>query len=286
MIEAVAAHDALAAKVAEAAGFDAILVGGGLTANFQFGLPDIGVVATSELIAVGDRIARATSLPVLIDIDNGGPSPAHVARAIHLAERSEVAGVMIEDVDSTQTKLVRARPEGGWDFTANRLYPTDVAVERIRSASGERVSAEDLIVIARTDALHIGTHDDTTSAIERARRFVDAGADVVLIAGATPPLLTPELIASVGGPLMYAQAEHISHEERAQLEGSGCKVLFHWLIPFVAAFSAYRDALYGLRDGRMTPYAERPWELNSELLQMLRVDRWVDLVGRAAAADE
>ena len=277
MLEAVAAHDAISAKIAEAAGFDAILIGGGLTANFQFGLPDIGVITIPELVAAGDRVARATTLPVLIDIDNGGPSLAHVARAVHLAERSEVAGVMIEDVDSTQTKLIRLRSTGGWDFSANHLYPEDVAVERVRTVVGERESAGDLLVIARTDAMHVGAEAGASAALERARRFIEVGADLVLIAGATPTLLTSEVVASLGGPLMYAQAEHLPLEERRLLEDAGCKVLFHWLVPFVAVFSAYRDALDGIRNCTMTPYADRPWDLNSEFLEMLGADRWAEL---------
>jgi len=269
LLQAVAAHDAVSAKIAESVGFDAIVVGGGLTAGFQFGLPDTGVITGAELAAVGDRIARATSLPVLIDIDDGGPALAHVGRAVDLAARSEVAGVMIEDVDSTHTKVIRPRSGGGWDFSANRLHPIEGAVDRISAAVERRGTSDDLLVIARTDALHVGTSSGVEPALERARRFLNAGADLVLIAGATPALLTADVVASLGGPLMYAQAEHISAHDRAQLETAGCKIIFHWLIPFIAVFAAYREAVHGLHDGRTTQYADQPWDINRDVLALL-----------------
>ena len=65
------AHDALSARMIEAAGFKAYGVGGSALSAMQLALPDAGLQSYGEYRDAVGRILEATSLPVMIDGENG-----------------------------------------------------------------------------------------------------------------------------------------------------------------------------------------------------------------------
>ena len=286
MIDAVAAYDGLTARIAEQVGFEAIIVGGGLTSNFVFGLPDIGIVSTAEIIGAADRVAGATSLPVIVDVDDGGHSPAQVRRTIELAARSQVAGVMVEDTDSTMSKHLWSDDAGGWDFADDRLYPIDVAIDRLLIALEARPSAADLLVLARTDMWHQTGPDAHAEAFARVRAYADLGADFVFVPGMPGAELNEGVVASIGAPLLHAEDAGVSGAERARLATAGVRMLFHWLMPFLAVFDGYRSALQALRDDVVAPTDRSPTEINNELLRAVDLPGWSQFTERRATSSD
>ena len=103
-VEIVCAYDCMTSRLAERTGFDGVLIGAGATANHLHDLPDVGLVSLAEALENVRRIAAAVSIPVIADVDDGGPTPIHIRRTVEMAERAGAAGIMIEDVDSSQPK--------------------------------------------------------------------------------------------------------------------------------------------------------------------------------------
>src|SRR5690625_529350 len=90
------AHDAMAALVAKNAGFTALYLSGGAYTASK-GLPDLGIVTSTEVADRARDLVRATNLPVLVDIDTGFGGVLNVARTAREMIEANVAAVQIED---------------------------------------------------------------------------------------------------------------------------------------------------------------------------------------------
>jgi methylisocitrate lyase len=159
------AFSPLVAKLVADLGFDGVYVSGAALAA-DLGLPDIGLTTLTEVAGRGAQIAGATDLPVLIDADTGFGEPLNVARTISALERTGVAGCHIED---------QVNPKRCGHLDHKQVVSTDAMVRRIRAAVSARTDP-DFVICARTDARAVEGLD---AAIERAKAYVDAGADLV-----------------------------------------------------------------------------------------------------------
>ncbi len=161
-------HDALSARLAEAAGCEALAAGGyGATASL-LGAPDIAQLGLKEMADYYDRLCEATSLPVLADGDTGHGGPAHVVRLVRAFERAGVAALFIED---------QVAPKRCGHMEGKRVIPVADMVAKIKAALDARVDA-DLIIMARTDARAI---EGLEAAIERGQIYREAGADLIFV---------------------------------------------------------------------------------------------------------
>lgn len=159
------AFSPLVAKAVEDAGFDgAYLSGGALAADL--GMPDVGLTTLGEVADRARRIATATSLPVIVDADTGFGEALNAARTVQELECAGVAGCHLEDQEN---------PKRCGHLDRKRLVEPDVMERKIRAAAQARRD-EDFVLIARTDARAVEGLD---AAIERARAYVAAGADMV-----------------------------------------------------------------------------------------------------------
>lgn len=155
------------ARLVERQGFDACYATGAGISNFSYGIPDIGLLGRQEMADEVFRIADATSLPVFADMDNGYGSPISVMRAMYDYERGGVAAVQLED---------QTLPKRCGHFAGKSIVPTDEMVAKVRAAVAARTG--DTVVVARTDAI---AAEGLDGAIERARAYLRAGADVLFI---------------------------------------------------------------------------------------------------------
>jgi methylisocitrate lyase len=159
------AFNALTAKLIEEIGFDGVYVSGAVVAA-GLGLPDIGLTSVSEVARQAGELAQITNLPVLVDADTGFGEPMNVARTIRQLEDVGVAGCHIED---------QVMPKRCGHLDGKTVVSTDEMVRRIRAAYAGRRDAN-FVICARTDARAIEGLD---AAIERAKAYVDAGADMI-----------------------------------------------------------------------------------------------------------
>jgi len=160
------AYNALTARQAEGAGFEAVYVSGAGLANATAGVPDIGLLSRDQVALLAGWIAAAVSVPVLADADTGFGGSADVARTVRAFETAGIAGLHIED---------QVFPKRCGHLAGKEIIPAAEMVKKIRAATKARRDT-DFVIVARTDARAVEGFD---SAVERARRYLDAGADAI-----------------------------------------------------------------------------------------------------------
>jgi methylisocitrate lyase len=159
------AFNPLSAKLIQEKGFDGVYVSGAVLAA-DLGLPDIGLTTLTEVAGRSQQIARMTDLPSLVDADTGFGEPLNLARTVQTLEDAGVAGIHIED---------QVNPKRCGHLDGKAVVDEGTAVKRIASAVDARRD-ENLLIMARTDIRGV---EDLPSAIDRAKRLVDAGADAI-----------------------------------------------------------------------------------------------------------
>jgi phosphoenolpyruvate phosphomutase len=171
-VVAVGAHDAMSARLIEGFGFDAVWVSGFGVSAMAYGLPDLNVITMTETLEATRRIAGVTSLPVVVDCDNGYGGFSNVVRTIVEFDRAGVAAVCIED------NLFPKRNSLYQGQSQRELIKPSEQARRLRAAK-EAQESESFVLIARVEALIAGHGVD--AAVDRAVAYAEAGADAVLI---------------------------------------------------------------------------------------------------------
>ena len=162
------AANALAARIIEDLGFEAVyLTGAGVTNTF-WGLPDLGFISLTEIAQHTTTIREAVNIPVLVDAETGFGNALNVRHCVRLLERAGANAIQIED---------QAMPKRCGHFSDKSVISAEEMAGKIKAAVDVRSSA-DLLIIARTDAIAV---DGFEPAIERAQRYIEAGADVTFV---------------------------------------------------------------------------------------------------------
>ncbi|MBH1938860.1 methylisocitrate lyase [Streptomyces sp. AV19] len=155
----------LSARMVQETGFDAVYLSGAVL-SADLGLPDIGLTTAGELADRARQIARVTGLPLLVDADTGFGEPMNAARTVQLLEDAGAAGLHLED---------QVNPKRCGHLDGKAVVPREEMARRIRAAADARRDP-DLLLMARTDARG---PEGLAAAIDRAKAYVDAGADAV-----------------------------------------------------------------------------------------------------------
>src|SRR4029077_14621627 len=90
IVLAAGAHDALSAKLAEQAGFDAIWASGFGISAVQ-AVPDAHILTLTETLDAGRPLVDAVGIPVIADCDNGYGNAINVMRIVGEFERAGAA---------------------------------------------------------------------------------------------------------------------------------------------------------------------------------------------------
>jgi 2-methylisocitrate lyase-like PEP mutase family enzyme len=160
-------YDGLTAAIATDAGFEALYLSGAAVAYTRLGRPDIGLSTASEMADTMALIADRTNLPVIMDADTGFGNALNARRTILTYERAGAAAVQIED---------QTYPKRCGHLSDKSLISAVEMVGKIAAMADAR--RQDTLIIARTDAIAVEGID---AAIDRAGRYIDAGADVLFI---------------------------------------------------------------------------------------------------------
>ncbi|GAC80668.1 methylisocitrate lyase [Gordonia malaquae] len=187
------AFSPLVAKIVAEAGFEGVYVSGAAL-SADLGLPDIGLTTLSEVAERGSAIARSTELPTLIDADTGFGEPMSAARTVSVLEDAGLAGCHLED---------QVNPKRCGHLDGKEVVPADEMIRRIAAAVGARRDPN-FIVCARTDARGVEGLD---AAIERAKAYVDAGADLIFTEALADASEFAAFRAAVDAPLLANMTE-------------------------------------------------------------------------------
>ncbi|KGM47853.1 isocitrate lyase/PEP mutase family protein [Pseudooceanicola atlanticus] len=161
-------YDALTAASAEAAGFEAVYLSGAAVAYTRLGQPDIGLSTMTEMAETLSLISDRINLPIVIDADTGFGNALNAGRTMQVYEKAGASALQVED---------QTFPKRCGHLKDKSLISAQEMASKIAIMADTRKSDETLI-IARTDALAVEGYD---AAIERAERYVEAGADMLFI---------------------------------------------------------------------------------------------------------
>jgi methylisocitrate lyase len=148
----------------ERAGFDAVYISGAGMANATAGVPDIGLLTSTEVAQLAGYVANAVTIPAIVDADTGFGGAENVARTIRQLEQAGLAGCHIEDQEF---------PKRCGHLAGKEVVDVDEMAGKIKAAVGARRD-QDFLIIARTDARAV---EDFDSTVKRAQSYVEAGAD-------------------------------------------------------------------------------------------------------------
>ena len=162
------AANALAARVIEDLGFEAVYLTGAGLSNTFFGIPDLGFINLTDVVQHTLAIRQAVKLPIIVDADTGFGSALNVHHTVRALEQAGANGIQLED---------QVMPKKCGHFAGKEVVPRAEAVEHIRAAVEARRDP-DFQIIARTDARAVLGLDE---ALARAVAFIEAGADVTFV---------------------------------------------------------------------------------------------------------
>jgi 2-methylisocitrate lyase-like PEP mutase family enzyme len=257
------AFDALTGRLLERAGFEALYRGGYAASAAAFGLPDLGITSSTEMVEHARRLCSAVSLPVIADADTGYGEVAQVIRTVHELERAGVAGIQLED----QVFPKRCGHMDGKDVIAPELHE-----QKLRAALDAR--SHETLIVARTDAIAVHGLED---AIARARRYADAGADVIFIdAPRSQDELSAIGSAGIGKPLLVNVSEYGRTPDLGAVafERLGFSIALYPTSTLFAASQSTKDLAAALRaDGSTRSVVPRMMPFD-ELNETLGKDEW------------
>lgn len=229
------------AKLAEAAGFKALYLGGGSTGYLK--CVTEANLNLSEMCHAALDIKTVSSLPLILDGACGWGDPMHMHRTIGMTESAGFEAIEIED----QILPKRAHHHIGIEH----IVPTELMVEKIKEAVAARRS-KDLLVIARTNATRMHGLDE---ALRRGEAFRKAGADVLLVLAKTPDQVAT-IGEKLGGPLMLLGSGDVRAATKlslADLRKLGYVLVTDASTPLMAMHKALRECYAAMARGEADP---------------------------------
>ena len=266
IIVAPGAYDGISARLIERQGFKAVYMTGAGTAASALGQPDSGLTTLTEMTTHAAHISGCVALPVIADADTGYGNALNVIRTVREYERAGVAAIHLED---------QVSPKKCGHIAGKAVIPAKEFAEKIRAASENRTDP-DFVIIARTDARAVNGLDD---AIERARMYREAGADVIFVEAPTTREEVERIAREVKAPLLSNQVPggRTPALTVSELEKLGYKIVIFPTVGFMAATLAIEKALEDLKRTGTDWHEGEPVLSPLEIFQRVGIDAWLDL---------
>jgi 2,3-dimethylmalate lyase len=256
---AVGCYDALTAKMIEQANLPIAYISGASVSMALLGKPDLGLASYGEIFQQVQRIAQATTIPIILDADTGYGNYQNARRAFAEYEQIGIAGIQIED---------QIFPKRCGHLQGTQVVETEEMLTKIRAVLDVRQNP-DTVLIARTDARQsLGLAE----AIKRANFYAEAGADVIFVEGihgieeceiVAKEVITP-LIVNTGGRGLTPKLG------LEKFEKIGYKIVLHPGVMQRAATFAMREMLADLKENG---------NLTTSKNGQMDFDEWFELVG-------
>ncbi|MCF3642063.1 isocitrate lyase/PEP mutase family protein [Rhizobium sp. TRM95111] len=236
LVAAPGAPDAFTARLVALAGFPAVYMTGFGATAMRLGQPDIGLLTLSEMAEQARNTVRAVDLPVIADADTGYGGISNIKRTVEEYIQAGVAALHLED---------QVAPKRCGQLSGIRLMEPAESALRLKAAIEAR-GAHPLVVIGRTDALPaIGAE----AAINRAKRYQDAGVDLVFVDGIKTIAEVETIARALDGPKVVSivdgnEASALTH---SNLQDMGFSIVLYAVTTLFAAARAAADALAHLK---------------------------------------
>jgi len=248
-------YDALTASLAIGSGFEAVYLSGAALAYTRLGAPDIGLVSMAEVAETLSLVRERIEAPIVVDGDTGYGNALNVARAVRAFEQAGASAIQLED---------QTFPKRCGHLSDKTLISATEMAGKLRAAVDARRS-EKTLIIARTDAV---AGEGFEMAIERARLYADAGADVLFVEAPRTREQLGALKSALGDrlPLMANMVEggHTPILSAQELERLGFRLV---IFPggIVRAIARTAQAFYEVlaRDGVTDAFRDRMFDFEA-----------------------
>ena len=253
--------NAAVARLVERAGFDAVYISGAGMANATAGVPDIGLLSMTEVVRLAGYIANAVKIPAIVDADTGFGGAENVARTIRELEKADLAGCHIEDQEF---------PKRCGHLAGKSLVDIDEMAERIKAAVRARRD-QDFFIIARTDARAV---EDFGRTVERARSYVEAGADGIFPEALQSSEEFKAFAREVKAPLLANMTEFGNSPLLSfqQLSDFGYRMVIFPMSAFRVSMKASEEFLHDLKKRRTQSGWLDKMQTRRELYELLDYD--------------
>ena len=253
--------NAAIARQVERAGFDAVYISGAGLANATAGVPDIGLLTSTEVAQLAGYIANAVKIPAIVDADTGFGGAENVARTIREFEQTGLAGCHIEDQEF---------PKRCGHLAGKEIVDVDEMIAKIRAALRARRDPE-FFIIARTDARAVEDFDGT---VKRARSYVEAGADGIFPEALQSAEEFKAFAREIKAPLLANMTEFGKSPLLAfqELSGFGYKMVIFPMSAFRVSMKASEEFLRDLKKrGTQSDWIDK-MQTRTELYELLDYD--------------
>ena len=235
-------YDMVSARIADAAGFDALyMTGYGVSAS-HLGLPDAGLSSFADMLDRARTIASGTETPLIADADTGFGGLLNVHHTVQSYEAAGVAAIQLEDQEF---------PKKCGHAEGRRVVAAADMVRKVEVAVDARTS-EDFLVIARTDARSGLGLDE---AIARGQAYAAAGADIVFVESPESVDEFGEIARAIDAPLVANMVEggFSPMLDRQQLRDLGFTIGLFPVSGLAAAAAALTNTYTALHDQGASP---------------------------------
>lgn len=188
------AFSALSARAAVGQGAKAVYLSGGAITNNLLGVPDIALTTLNEMSGVAAQACQVAPVPIICDADTGFGEAWNTVRTVIEMERAGLAGIHLED---------QVSPKRCGHLEGKDVISTEQMEGKLRAAHDAKRNP-DFLIIARTDARNV---EGLESAMERAKRYVDAGADAIFPEGLLSEAEFAQFRTAVDVPLLANMTE-------------------------------------------------------------------------------
>lgn len=180
LVVAIGAHDALSGRLVEQAGFEAVYIGSYATEATLLGGPDLALMTRSERVLIARNVVKATSIPVVVDIEEGWGNAISVMDTVREFESAGVAAMHLDDEQMpSKCPFLPGIP-------GNQLITIEEMSGKIRAARDAREDPATMI-IARSDVIGSMSREEyyaerrIDDVVERSNAYLAAGADAAFI---------------------------------------------------------------------------------------------------------
>tara|TARA_Y100001970_G_scaffold150163_1_gene184146 strand:+ start:12510 stop:13415 length:906 start_codon:yes stop_codon:yes gene_type:complete len=253
----------LVAIMAEKKGFKCLYFSGASFSAMK-GIPDIGIFTFQELFDSVMEITKISKLPLIVDVDTGFGEAINVVRTAKDLEKIGVAAIQIED---------QIFPKRCGHLEGKELISASDFARKIYAAKS---STNDLQIIARTDAKAVEGID---SAIERAKLYIDAGADIIFPEALETKEEFQKFAHSVDSELLanmteFGKTPYFKADEFAEL---GYKIIIYPVSSLRIAMNAVSDLFDMIINNGTQIHAVENMLTRKELYKLIDYDQYVKL---------
>lgn len=269
IIQVPGAYDAMSARLIEQSGCPVVYLSGLANEASDLGYPDLGFTTASEMIRRASAIARVVDAPVMCDADTGFGGPVNVARTVREFEAAGIGAIHLED---------QVFPKRCGVLAGKQVLGPEAFADVIRSACDMRVG-DSLAIIARSDAKGA---EGVDGVIDRLRRYIDSGADAVMLGDFYTAAEYEKIARAVSTPLIACAVDKDNYDiqqdfSRDDWRSMGVKMVIYWHLPLFAAMRAVREAVQHLNEhGSLTnpPLAIDGYR---DYARAVDLDKWMEL---------